>query len=153
MPQKLNKSVVAGAIGTASSEKDGLLSSEQYNWLNLIVKTVGTTDTLKYVKINVSMKLSMMCCTIGNGNNAGVLYISKTNTEEDKTSEFKAKWIKKPSWAYKFYYVKSGTNYDLYIGALQSWGQCSIIRLTGTVNSSTPVQSVPEGAVEVTISD
>lgn len=144
---------MAGAIGTSSSEKDGLLSSEQYNWLNLIVKTVGTTDTLKYVKINVSSKLSMMCCTIGNFQNSGVLYISKIGSEEPGSSEFQAEWIRKPTWTHKFYYVNSGTSYDLYIGEIQPWGQCSIIRLTGTVNSSTPVQSVPEDAVEVTISD
>lgn len=95
----------------------------------------------------------MMCGTIGNFSNAGVLHIAKTNSDETAASEFKAKWIKKPSWAYGLSYVKSGTNYDLYIGAIAAWGACSIIKFTGTVNSCTAVQSVPEDAVAVTISD
>lgn len=150
---KDNASVVAGVIGKASSKKDGLLSSEQYNWLNLIAKKVGTTETSKYIKINGSGKLSMMCGTIGNGNNAGVLHIARTNQNETVALEIKAKWIKKPSWAYRLSYVKSGTHYDLYIGSLASWSECSIIKFTGTVNSCTAVESVPEDAVAVTISD
>ena len=145
--------VVAGAIPLASNSNTGLMNEKQFSWLTKIVDRVSITDTLRYVQIEVGIKTSFLCCTIGNGNNGGICYIASSNTDEQSTSNYKAKWITKPLWPYKLSCASDNNKKYIYVGPIQAWGGCGIIQLTGTITSLTTLESVPEGTTEITVKD
>ena len=145
-----NASVVAGVVPVATSSSNGLLSANQYKWINPIADRIITNNLKMVVKAEMSGKISLLCGFMKNYISAGMLYISISSPEEASTVY--SKWIVKQG-SVNFFYKSNNRSFELYVSGLSSWAECAFIRLTGDINSLTIVSEVPEDATKIQVSD
>lgn len=134
----------------ATSSSNGLLSANQYKWLEPIADKIGTTNSLMVVKAEMSGKISFLCGFMKNYSTPGMLYMSISSPEEASTVY--SKWIVKQDRV-NFFYKDNNRSYELYVSGLGSWAECAFIRLTGNINSLTIVSEVPTDATKIQVSD
>lgn len=137
-------------VPVATRSSNGLLSANQYQWLEPIADNIGTSDIQPVVKAEMSGKLSFLCGFMKNYNRAGMLYISISSYGDGPTVY--SKWIVKQD-SVNFFYKSNNKSFELYVSGLSSWAECAFIRLTGDINSLTKVSEVPEDATKIQVSD